>query len=45
MSAAAQSLWLSTQQVEMLPYSEFERYLAEGRVSEVVVSERGSPGG
>jgi cell division protease FtsH len=32
--------WLgSTAQVEQVPYSQFERYLAEGRVAEVVISE------
>ncbi|MFL6664364.1 MAG: ATP-dependent zinc metalloprotease FtsH [Rhizobacter sp.] len=39
-----QSLWESTRQVEMLPYSEFERYLADGRVAEVIVTERGLTG-
>ncbi|MFL6663201.1 MAG: ATP-dependent metallopeptidase FtsH/Yme1/Tma family protein, partial [Rhizobacter sp.] len=39
-----QSLWESTRQVELLPYSEFERYLADGRVAEVIVTERGLTG-
>ncbi|MFN3415176.1 MAG: ATP-dependent zinc metalloprotease FtsH [Caldimonas sp.] len=34
-----QSLWQSQRMVEPVPYSEFERALAEGRVAEVVVSE------
>jgi cell division protease FtsH len=41
---ALQSLWESTRQVEMLPYSEFEKYLADGRVSEVVVTDHGLTG-
>ena len=32
--------WQAAQTLEMLPYSEFERMLAEGRIAEVTVSER-----
>jgi len=39
-----QSLWDSSRQVELVPYSEFERYLAQGRVAEVIVTERGLTG-
>lgn len=39
-----QSLWQSSERVELLPYSEFERYLAEGRVAEVVVTDRALTG-
>jgi cell division protease FtsH len=35
-----QNWWQTTQMVEQVPYSEFEQALAEGRVSEVLVSEQ-----
>jgi cell division protease FtsH len=35
-----QNWWQTTQTVEQVPYSEFELALAEGRVSEVLVSEQ-----
>jgi cell division protease FtsH len=35
-----QSYWQAARTVEPVPYSEFEKALAEGRVSEVVVSDR-----
>jgi cell division protease FtsH len=35
-----QSWWQAAQQIEPVPYSEFERALAEGRVAEVIVGER-----
>lgn len=35
-----QSQWQAASQVEPVPYSEFERALAEGRVAEVVIGER-----
>ncbi|MFO1320707.1 MAG: ATP-dependent zinc metalloprotease FtsH [Burkholderiales bacterium] len=35
-----QSWWQTTQTVEPVPYSEFEQALADGRVAEVVVSDR-----
>ena len=35
-----QNWWQTTQTVEQVPYSEFEQALAEGRVSEVLVSEQ-----
>ena len=38
--AFVQSLWQGAQQYESVPYSAFEKALAEGRVAEVVVSER-----
>ncbi len=47
---ALQNLWQASSQVEVVPYSEFEKALAEGRISEVVVGETrvtgklGSPG-
>jgi len=34
-----QSLWTDSQSVERIPYSEFRKYLADGKISEVVVSE------
>src|SRR3990172_12702668 len=34
-----QSLWVQSQQVETIPYSEFQAHLKEGRVAEVVVTE------
>jgi len=34
-----QSLWQASRTIEPVPYSEFEKALAEGRVSEVVVGE------
>ena len=34
-----QSLWSETATVERIPYSEFQQYLQDGRISEVVVSE------
>ncbi|WP_119462495.1 ATP-dependent zinc metalloprotease FtsH [Rhodospirillaceae bacterium SYSU D60014] len=34
-----QSLFLQTQQVETIPYSQFQRYLEEGRVDDIVVTE------
>ncbi|UCH75234.1 MAG: ATP-dependent metallopeptidase FtsH/Yme1/Tma family protein, partial [Rhodospirillales bacterium] len=34
-----QSLWSGSQTYERIPYSEFRRYLAEGRITEVTVSE------
>jgi cell division protease FtsH len=34
-----QSLWTDSQTVERIPYSEFRRYLADGKITEVVVSE------
>jgi len=37
---ALQNWYQSAQQVELVPYSEFERALAEGRVSEVVVRDQ-----
>jgi cell division protease FtsH len=36
---ALQSWWQSAVQLEAVPYSEFEQALAEGRISEVVVSD------
>ncbi|MBI2319805.1 MAG: ATP-dependent metallopeptidase FtsH/Yme1/Tma family protein [Betaproteobacteria bacterium] len=35
-----QNWWSVTSQVEPVPYSEFERYLADGRVAEVQVSDQ-----
>jgi cell division protease FtsH len=35
-----QSWWQAAQQIEPVPYSEFERALAEDRVAEVIVGER-----
>ncbi|WP_217125375.1 ATP-dependent zinc metalloprotease FtsH [Hydrogenophilus thiooxidans] len=35
-----QSQWQAASQVEPVPYSEFERALADGRVAEVVIGER-----
>ena len=37
---AVQSWWQTTQRTEVVPYSEFERFLADGKVSEVVVSDQ-----
>ena len=34
-----QSLWTDSQTVERIPYSEFRTYLADGKITEVVVSE------
>ena len=34
-----QNLFLQTQQVETIPYSQFQRYLEEGRVDNIVVTE------
>jgi cell division protease FtsH len=34
-----QSLFVQTQQVETIPYSQFQRYLKEGRVDDIVVTE------
>ncbi|MDH3230896.1 MAG: ATP-dependent metallopeptidase FtsH/Yme1/Tma family protein, partial [Alphaproteobacteria bacterium] len=34
-----QSLWVDSQTVERIPYSEFRKYLADGKITEVVVSE------
>jgi len=39
-----QEIWESSRQVELLPYSEFEHHLAQGRVSEVVVTDRAITG-
>ncbi|HMC14179.1 MAG TPA: ATP-dependent zinc metalloprotease FtsH [Albitalea sp.] len=39
-----QSIWQSGRQVELVPYSEFEHELAQGRVAEVVVSDRSITG-
>src|SRR5437763_9525467 len=39
-----QSMWQAAQQVEQLPYNEFERALAQGKVAEVVVTERALAG-
>src|SRR5438105_4532044 len=38
------SSWASGRQVELVPYSEFEHELAQGRVAEVVVSDRSITG-
>ncbi|EHQ53699.1 ATP-dependent metalloprotease FtsH [Ectothiorhodospira sp. PHS-1] len=35
-----QNYWQAAQTVEPVPYSEFEKALAEGRVAEVLVSDR-----
>jgi cell division protease FtsH len=35
-----QALWQSAQRVEAVPYSEFERQLAEGNVAEVAIGDR-----
>ncbi|HEX9182980.1 MAG TPA: ATP-dependent zinc metalloprotease FtsH [Burkholderiales bacterium] len=35
-----QQWWQASQTIEVLPYSEFEKLLAEGRIAEVSVSER-----
>jgi len=35
-----QQWWQAAQTIEVLPYSEFEKLLAEGRIAEVAVSER-----
>ena len=35
-----QDAWQAARTVELVPYSEFERALADGRVAEVIVSER-----
>jgi cell division protease FtsH len=35
-----QQWWQASQTIEVLPYSEFEKLLAEGRIAEVTVSER-----
>ena len=35
-----QNWWQAAQQIEPVPYSEFERALAEGRVAEVIVGEK-----
>jgi cell division protease FtsH len=42
--AFVQSLWQGAQQFESVPYSAFEKALAEGRVAEVVVSDRSMTG-
>jgi len=34
-----QNLWVQSQQVDTIPYSEFQAHLKEGRVAEVVVTE------
>src|SRR5690606_33811417 len=34
-----QSLFVQTQQVDTIPYSEFQRYLKEGRLDDIVVTE------
>ena len=33
-----QSLWAERQTTEIIPYSEFENYLSEGRISEITIS-------
>ena len=34
-------MWLQKiQQIEVIPYSEFERYLRDGRIAEILVTER-----
>ena len=35
-----QSLWQQNQQVEVVPYSEFQQFLSEGKIAEVVVTEK-----
>ena len=35
-----QQLWQQAQTVEVVPYSEFEKLLAEGKISEVVISDQ-----
>jgi len=35
-----QQWWQATQTTEVLPYSEFEKLLAEGRIAEVAVGEK-----
>jgi len=35
-----QSWWQQSRQLEMVPYNEFEKALADGRIAEVVVSDR-----
>ena len=35
-----QNLWQTANQSEIVPYSEFEKALAEGRIAEVTVSEQ-----
>jgi cell division protease FtsH len=35
-----QQWWQASQTIEVLPYSEFEKLLAEGRIAEVTVTER-----
>ncbi|WP_147654050.1 ATP-dependent zinc metalloprotease FtsH [Vulcaniibacterium gelatinicum] len=37
---ALQGLWQTTLRMDSVPYSEFERALAQGRIAEVVVSDR-----
>ena len=39
-----QGIWQSARQVELVPYSEFEHELAQGRVAEVIVSDRSITG-
>jgi len=36
----AQELWQAATRVEPVPYSEFEKALADGRIDEVIVSDR-----
>ena len=38
-----QDVWQSATQVEVVPYSEFEKAIEEGRIAEVTVSDRASP--
>lgn len=33
------SLWMQTQQIEQIPYSQFETYLKDGRIEEVQISQ------
>jgi len=40
----AQDFWQGAQRIEPVPYSEFEKALSEGRISEVTISERAITG-
>ena len=35
-----QGFWGEAQHIKTIPYSEFEKYLKDGQISEVVVSQR-----
>ena len=41
---ALQSWWQATQRIEVVPYSEFEKSLKDGKVSEVVITDQAVTG-